>query len=162
MKCRQINVSEKEQQLTAHNIDFTAEAQATSVTFMASKRFCSCTSLDESQQTLPLYGQKAKGFFGVTGAPILSSQFQRQNHIIKNKQIINMQIRKLRKIRDLLKSVHKGSVEEGQGNKRRRQKNESLLSIQSIGRLFTVDKCNQTTQKISLLYIYKSTISSSK
>lgn len=74
------NECEKEQALTAHKIDFTAEAQAASVMFMALKRFCSCKSLDESQQTLPLYEQKARGFFGVTGAPVYVP-FSSQNHI---------------------------------------------------------------------------------
>lgn len=55
--------------LTEQSIDFTAELHAVSVIFIPSKSFCNCRSLEESQQTLPLYGQKAKGFFGVTGAP---------------------------------------------------------------------------------------------
>lgn len=58
------------EELTAHKIDFTVEAQAVSDMFIASYCFCNCKSLAESQQTFPLYGQKAKGFCGEKGAPV--------------------------------------------------------------------------------------------
>ena len=59
----------KIRKLTEQSIDLTAELHEVSDIFIPSKALCNWTSLEESQHTLPLYGQKTKDFLGITGAP---------------------------------------------------------------------------------------------
>jgi len=94
-------------ELTAQRMDLRREAQVESEMFIAVNCFRNCRSLLESQHVLPLLysEQNSRGFCTLIGAPI---SVNTQHPLVLESREIERE-----RERDSLKSVHKGSEEEG-------------------------------------------------